>query len=92
MPDAPASRQTVLQLAETLKAYGVKCDHLSEQMTALQLELAEARGRAVPAKIDAMEGRIRVLEDLCSRLKGVLALVSFTGIAGIVAVFRLYAK
>jgi hypothetical protein len=92
MPDATATRQNVLRLAETLKAYGEKCDNLSEQMTALQIQLAEQRGQAVPVKVESLEARVRQLEDLCSRLKGVVAIISFIGVGGIAAVLKLYAK
>ena len=92
MANEPASRQTVLQLAETLKTCMQKCDHLSEQMSALQLQLAEQKGQAMPNKVDAMDQRVRSLEDTKARLWGAIALLAFFGLGGIAAVLKLYSK
>lgn len=92
MPDATASRQTVLQLAESLRTCMQKCDHLSEQMSALQLQLAEQRGQAMPTKMDDFEKRLRDLENKIARLWGALILVGFVGVGGIYAVLRASGK
>lgn len=88
MSDAPASRQTVLQLAESLKSYALKCDQLSQQMSHLELQLARQEGQAMPSKLDALEIRMRFLEESRARLWGAVGLLGFIGVGGIVAILK----
>lgn len=103
MADAPASRQTVLQLAESLKAYTGKIDNLSEQMTSLQLQLARQEGAAMPVKLAAVESDVaKAMEEIRSlkesraaqtgAVKAIWAVISALGISGIIAFLRAYGK
>lgn len=92
MGNEPASRQTVLELAKSLRTCMEKCDHLSEQMSALQLQLAEQRGQAMPTKMDGIEIRVRALEDKVSRLWGALILIGSLGTGGVYAILKASGK